>query len=153
VDVVAIISVASSAAVALGAIGANLWQQRRSFDHDREMADRASARSSLVDTMAVLHRVGYAVDEVSQAVRGHADTIADPEFPERLEPVQHLEEVGRELDRTIGLIQVQLGPGSSATKSLEEAGKAALTIFRKTKMIRFPTRNRDVAVVGERNEN
>ena len=146
-----IISVLSTSAVAGGAIWAGVWQQRRGFGHDREMADRESVRASLVETAALLHRAEYAVDEVNSAVFGHADTIADPEHPERREPIDRLEKVGRELDQAIGLVRVQLGPESSATKALEDAGAACLEVWRKSRRIRLAN-DRNAAVVGKRND-
>jgi hypothetical protein len=148
---VTIVSVTLTTLVALAAIGAAVWQQRQGFGHDRQMADRASVRSSLGDTAAVLHRVEYAVNQVAAAVFGHADTLADPAHPERLEPIHDLERVGRELDLAIGLIRVQLGPDSGATKSLEEAGEASLNVWRKSRLIRLPTPG-NIARGSERNE-
>jgi hypothetical protein len=148
---VTIVSVALTSLIALAALVASLWQQRERFAHERNMADRESVRSILADTAAILHRVEYSVDAVNSAVFGHADTLADPAHPERLEPIHDLERVGRELDQAIGQIRVQLGPGSSATKSLEEAGEASLNVWRKSRLIRLP-RPGNVARVGERNE-
>jgi hypothetical protein len=149
---VAIISVALSSLIALAAIGAAVWQQRRAFGHDREMADRASVRTSLVDAAAVLHRVEGAVDEASRAVFGHADTLADPSHPERLQPVRDLQETNTEFDLTIGLIRVRLGPSSGATKALEEAAEASRNVWRAARRIRLPKQGDHMVRVSDRNE-
>jgi hypothetical protein len=137
VEAVSLISVALSSIIALAAIGAGVWQQRQLLNHERETADRASVRSTLAETAAILHRAGYAIDEVNAALMGHAATMFDPAHPERAESVKGLERVGRELDRAIGLLRVQLGPDSSTTAALEEAATALLKGFRATRRIRF----------------
>jgi hypothetical protein len=137
VEAVSLISVALSSIIALAAIGAGAWQQRQRLNHERETADRASVRSTLAETAAVLHRADYAIDEVNAALMGHAATMFDPAHPERAESVRGLERVGRELDWAIGLLRVQFGPDSSTTAALEEAGAALLKGFRAVRRIRF----------------
>jgi hypothetical protein len=60
---VAIVSVAVSGTVAVAAIMAQLWQQRKSLERDRKLSDLDSVRGVMAKAAAVLHRMEYALDD------------------------------------------------------------------------------------------
>jgi hypothetical protein len=78
----------------------------------------------------------------------------DPEYPERAASIGALATVGRELDQAIGLIGVQLGPASSATTALEEAGESLSGAYRAIRGMRYRTAagGRPIMRIEERNE-
>jgi len=66
-----VILAAGPTVVAVVAIGANVWQQKRGFSHERELSDLAAVRSVLDDAALALQRVelpsGELVDRESRS--------------------------------------------------------------------------------------
>ena len=135
-DTVAIVSVVSSAAVAIATTGAAIWQQGRRFRHDRALADRAAGRELLSRAAAILHRAEYAIDAAVAALTSFGAGMFDDDHPERAEPYRKIEEVGRELDQVRAEVSIFLGPDHPATEALKQADVHLLDGFRALGMVR-----------------
>jgi hypothetical protein len=137
VEAVAIISVVLTSLTAIAAIGANLWQQRQGFRHERGVVDRTAVRELLSRAAATLHQAEYAVDEAVAELVAYGASMFDDAHPERLAPYTKVEAVGVEFDKVLAEVRILLGPDHPATQSLEDADAAFLEAFRAMKMIRL----------------
>jgi hypothetical protein len=63
-----VILAAGPTVVALAAIGSAVWQQKRSFVHDREMTDLADTRRLFDDAAAALHDASVALSGLERAL-------------------------------------------------------------------------------------
>lgn len=134
-DAGSVIAVAGAQIVALAAIGAGFWQQRKGFANERELADLESVRELMSEAAAVLHRVEYALDQAhSTLVEWGARFFEDEE---RAKPYRELEAVGREADGVLGQLRIRFGPEHPATLAFGDADAAMLDVFRALGLIKM----------------
>jgi hypothetical protein len=139
---VAIVSVGVSGAVAIAAILVGVWQQRRLFEHERHLADRAAVQEVLSDAASSLHRAEYAIDDAGLKLIEWGAAMFENE--ERAAPFGRLRDQGRELDAVVGQLRIKLGPEHPATLRFDHADAAYLDAYRALDMIRME----DPAITG-----
>ncbi|HEU4737589.1 MAG TPA: hypothetical protein VFS54_00765 [Solirubrobacterales bacterium] len=132
---VAIVSVAVSGAVAVAAIVAQLWQQRKSLEHDRKLSDLDSVRGIMAEAAAVLHRMEYALDNATATLMGWGAGFFDNE--EREAPYRALATVGREADMHKGTLRILFGPEHPVALAFDAATAATLDAYRALGMIKM----------------
>lgn len=132
---VAIVSVAVSGTVALAAILAQLWQQRKGFEHDRKLSDLDSVRGVMAEAAAVLHRMEYALDDANAALRGWGAEFFENE--EREAPYRALASVGREADMHKGTLRILFGPEHPVALAFDASTAATLDGYRALWMIKM----------------
>jgi hypothetical protein len=64
----AVVAILASSAVALASIGANVWQQRRAFSHERQMVDLGDTRALFDDAAKSLSDASNALLELWRAL-------------------------------------------------------------------------------------
>ena len=122
-----IILAAGPSVVALAAIGSAVWQQRRGFRHDREMADLEAVRRVLDDAAIALHEADYARGDVKRAhIRdGRKLLERGGEF------VKRLGERGRALDELRERLTIRFGADHEIVDTFRAADDALLEMHRK----------------------
>jgi hypothetical protein len=126
----AVVSIIASSAVAIVALGANVWQHVRGLAHDRDMTKlRLSQDRTLADLAAVrdviergavhLHLVAYALDRSKQDLEGNAGRT-----------YSELDKLGREYDELVERLKVRLGPDHDAVREFVDANAATLDAYR-----------------------
>jgi hypothetical protein len=115
----AILAIGPSA-VALAAIGATTWQQRRGFGHQREMADLSDLRELFDDAALALHQASRAVHELELWLHHHGGT------KETWNGDAHDigETAGEALKSLRGRLGVRLEAGHGAVSAFESAHDA-----------------------------
>jgi hypothetical protein len=146
VDTGSVIAVVASSVVALAAIGAAFWQQKRGFVYERKLSDLESVRGVMSEAAAVLHRVEYALDEANSTLIQWGARFFEDE--ERARPYDLLEEVGREVDGVLGQLRIRFGPEHPAAVAFGDAGAAMLDVFRALGLIKLE----DPAIKGTYDE-
>lgn len=145
-DAGSVIAVAGAQIVALAAIGAGFWQQRKGFVHERKLADLESVRDLMSEAAAILHRVEYALDSANSTLTEWGAAFFEGE--EREKPYRQLEEVGREMDGVLGQLRIRFGPGHPATVAFADADAAMLDVFRALGLVKVE----DPAIKGSYEE-
>jgi hypothetical protein len=112
-------------AVALAAIGATTWQQRRGFKHQREMADLSDLRALFDEAAAALHQASLAGHEVELWLHD-LDWAPATATPERQRGVLAGGFAAGEVLRSLrGRLGVRLDADHDAVKAFEAARDAA----------------------------
>jgi hypothetical protein len=111
-----VILAAGPTVVALAAIGAGAWQQKRGFSHEREVRDTDHVRGLLDDAAIALHRASYARDDVMRV--GPAVAVKTEGVAAKIAAT------GTTLDELGGRLAVRFGPDADAATKFREAADA-----------------------------
>jgi hypothetical protein len=125
-ETVNVILAASASAVALVALGSAVWQQKRGFAHEREMADLADIRRLFDDAAVALHDASRAMSGVERGL------FRDGRFVSQRSPeaLSNAEEAGERLKVIRGRLRVRLEPADASVQTFARAHDAAWDVIR-----------------------
>ena len=114
--------------VALGAVGAGLWQNRETLMTQRRLADLDNVRGLLEEAAVALHRAAYVLDEVRTQVTQHTPGFFKSE--RGTEVFADLGERGKDQDALVERLRVRFGRSHAVATAFERADEAFLDIYR-----------------------
>ena len=121
--------------VALGAVGAGLWQHHETLKSQRRLADLDNVRGLLDEAAVALHRAAYVLDEVRSGVTQHTPSFFTSESG--TEVYTDLGKCGKDLDALMERLRVRFGRGRPVVTAFERADEAFLDIYRAAGLVRL----------------
>ena len=121
--------------VALGAVGAGLWQHRGTLKSQRRLVDLDNVRGVLDDAAVALHRAAYVLDEARTQVTQHTPDFFKSE--RGTEVFADLDKRGKDQDALLERLRVRFGRSHAVVTAFERADEAFLDIYRAAGLVRL----------------
>lgn len=129
------VAVVGAQVVAVTAIVAGFIQQRRSFDNERQLADRESVRLVLSEGATLRHKLEAALDMAKAALSNERAGLFDGDVKER--PYRDLDAAAIQAERLRGQMEIRLGPEHPVTLAFADAVRASRKVEVQLSMIKM----------------